>query len=309
MVRRQSLRALGFEALEQRTLLSLQVTSVTPTLVLNNAFNYIDVTFNEAINTTTFTPAEVTITGPSGAVAVNSISFVSGNTYQANFSSLSVRGDYATSIGPGITDTSGNPMNAPYTTTLEFAQASVIFTSNTSITESNTTYDGQDILIEGATVAIDGPHSFSSVQLVNGAVLTHDAVTATEIHDLDLTVAQQVIVDASSRIDVSGKGYLPGYTTGNSTQGAATGWSGGSYAGQGLGNLGSTNAVYGDYTHPDEPGSGPGRAPPADPAAGWCRSPRTYCNWTDNSWPTAAPAEEPLTTPSPAARAEESTSM
>src|SRR5208282_6946912 len=202
---------------------------------------------------TTFTPAEVTISGPSGAVSVNSVALVSGSTYQANFPSLSVRGDYATSIGPGITDTSGNPMSAPYTTTLEFAQASVIFTSNTSITESNTTYDGQDILVDGATVAIDGPHSFNSVQLVNGAVLTHDAVTATETHMLDLTVTQQVIVDPSSSINVSGKGYAAGYTTGNTTTGGATGYSGGSYGGLGYS---TTNSVYGDYADPEEPGAG-----------------------------------------------------
>ncbi|HEX8203831.1 MAG TPA: hypothetical protein VF590_25365 [Isosphaeraceae bacterium] len=65
-------------------------------------------------------------------------------------------------------------------------------------------------------------------------------------------------MDGSSRIDVSGKGYLPGRTTGNSTTGGATGWSGGSYGGWGLGERGASNAVYGDYADPDEPGSGSG---------------------------------------------------
>ncbi len=55
-------------------------------------------------------------------------------------------------------------------------------------------------------------------------------------HKLDLTVAEQVIVDATSKIDVSGKGYLAGRTTGNTTVGGATGdswrqlrWPGGEF--------------------------------------------------------------------------------
>ena len=48
-----------------------------------------------------------------------------------------------------------------------------IFTSNTTITETNLAYEGQDIVISGAgvTVAIDGPHAFNSLLLTNGAVL------------------------------------------------------------------------------------------------------------------------------------------
>ena len=46
------------------------------------------------------------------------------------------------------------------------------FTTGFTITETNLTYDGQDIVISGATVAIDGPHGFNSLLLTNGAVLT-----------------------------------------------------------------------------------------------------------------------------------------
>jgi len=111
--------------------------------------------------------------------------------------------------------------------------------------------------VDGGTLAVS--HLIApSLSMTNGGVLTSLATTVAQIYGLDLQVSGTVSVDATSRIDVSGKGYLPGYTTGNSTQGAATGWGGGSYGGQGLSNYGTTNAVYGDYTHPDEPGSGPG---------------------------------------------------
>jgi hypothetical protein len=134
------------------------------------------------------------------------------------------------------------------------------FTTNLTLTETNFTYDGQDILIDGATVAIDGPHAFNSLLLTNGAVLTHSPCTATETHKLDLTVTNALVVSTNSRIDVSGKGYVAGRTTGNSTNAAATGFGGGTYGGSGsIGAWGGTpNSPYGYYIAPEDWGSGSG---------------------------------------------------
>jgi len=54
------------ETLESPTLLSqgLMITAVTPTQVINATFDHVDVTFNEAINPTTFTTNDVSLTGP-----------------------------------------------------------------------------------------------------------------------------------------------------------------------------------------------------------------------------------------------------
>ena len=54
------------ETLESRRLLSqgLMITAVTPTQVINATFDHVDVTFNEAINPTTFTTNDVSLTGP-----------------------------------------------------------------------------------------------------------------------------------------------------------------------------------------------------------------------------------------------------
>lgn len=41
------------------------------------------------------------------------------------------------------------------------ATAAVTFTNTVTISETNTAYDGQDIVVDGATVTIDGPHSFN----------------------------------------------------------------------------------------------------------------------------------------------------
>jgi len=88
---------------------------------------------------------------------------------------------------------------------------------------------------------------------------------------LRLTVAGEVLVDASSKIDVSGRGYLGNYTLGNTTTGGATGTSGGSYGGLGCSDGGSANAVYGDHRDPNELGSGgAGIRPELELGAVWC---------------------------------------
>ena len=45
-----------------------------------------------------------------------------------------------------------------------------VFTTNLTLSETNFAYDGQDIVINGATVAIDGPHTFSSTLLIGRSV-------------------------------------------------------------------------------------------------------------------------------------------
>ena len=46
------------------------------------------------------------------------------------------------------------------------------FTTNTTINEGDTTYDGQDIIVSNATVIINDLDSFNS-PLTNSAALTH----------------------------------------------------------------------------------------------------------------------------------------
>src|SRR5579864_3230195 len=52
------------------------------------------------------------------------------------------------------------------------SRAAVTFTTNTLIDATNLTYDGQDIVIQGCTVTANGHHSFNSLSLNTGAVLT-----------------------------------------------------------------------------------------------------------------------------------------
>jgi len=51
--------------------------------------------------------------------------------------------------------------------------SAVTFTNAITISETNLTYDGQDIIVDGATVTIDGQHNFDSLLLTYNAVLGH----------------------------------------------------------------------------------------------------------------------------------------
>ena len=137
--------------------------------------------------------------------------------------------------------------------------AGVTFTTNTWISAGDVTYDGQDVVVDGCTLTIDGEHSFASLRLMNSATLTHPACTTGQTFRIDLNITGAVVVDAGSAIDATARGFVRGYTVGNSTNGAATETSGGSYGGMGVNAGGGTaNCVYGDYRDPNEHGSGAG---------------------------------------------------
>ena len=104
--------------------------------------------------------------------------------------------------------------------------------------------------------------------LVDGAVLTHSPTTATEVGELDVTVTGTLQVDATSRVDVTGRGFLGGIKPGNpfGDRGMTVGFvsgstnrNGGSYGGLGgIAVAGSVNPVYGDFRDPNDGGSGGG---------------------------------------------------
>ncbi len=139
---------------------------------------------------------------------------------------------------------------------LRATAGTVTFTTDTLIATTNLTYDGQDVVVQGCTITVNGPHTFHSLALQNAGVLTQSPTSSSQTNLLQVTVTGQLLIDAASRIDVSGLGYPVGYTTGDTTTGAASGYSGGSYGGLGPNRGGTANAAYGDFRNPTEPGSG-----------------------------------------------------
>src|ERR1700690_3633094 len=49
----------------------------------------------------------------------------------------------------------------------------ITFTTDTVVSFSNTNFDGENIIITNCTLTVDGLHSFASLQVLNGATLTH----------------------------------------------------------------------------------------------------------------------------------------
>jgi alpha-tubulin suppressor-like RCC1 family protein len=132
------------------------------------------------------------------------------------------------------------------------AQASV---SNTLSLTGNFVLD-KSTFVAQYPLKIDGALTASTQ-----SVLTHYGATTTAQYNLDVTAAS-VSIDSSSKIDVSGKGYMGGdkapaaaWTLGNTTTGGSRSGSGGSYGGVG-GRSSDANATYGDLSNPNELGSG-----------------------------------------------------
>lgn len=137
-------------------------------------------------------------------------------------------------------------------------------TGDTHIAVGDGTYDNTALVIDGATLTLDGEHVFASLQLTNGAVLTHSSAVTGVV----LSVAGHLAIASDSRIDVRGLGYAGGaggndYGNGYGPGGGLAQW----YVGGGgsHGGLGGTcsdgvggGPSYGSETYPATPGSGGG---------------------------------------------------
>lgn len=135
--------------------------------------------------------------------------------------------------------------------------------TDTEIGPADSTYDGQNVRIDGAAVTMSGTHSFQNMELLNGAVLTHPETTLDTEYALEFT-CWSLSIDTASRIDVNARGYLGGLREGNGDRGRTLGnaegstrYSGGSYGGVGGSVSGGVpNDLYGNLTAPAELGSG-----------------------------------------------------
>lgn len=129
-------------------------------------------------------------------------------------------------------------------------------------TAEDATFRADRLTISGTNLVVMPEHQMTievgELSLLNGATLTHRPVTLQDIFFLDVRVANTFTVDASSKIDVDGRGYWPGRTLGNSTAGVPWERAGGSYGGLGGAGYftGTPNRTYGDYRNPNEHGTG-----------------------------------------------------
>ena len=108
------------------------------------------------------------------------------------------------------------------------------------------------------TLTVNGPHSFNSLVVTNGGVMTHSpSVYNSVTNRIDLTIATDVLIGSGSKIDVSGKGYGGGTGPGAGRRVGQGG--GGGYGGQGGNSTdGAGGSTYGSVTDPGDVGSGGG---------------------------------------------------
>jgi hypothetical protein len=98
------------------TLQGPKITASSPTTVYDiNPISQIQVTFNEPMDPTTFTPTKIaSFTGPNGAIAVTNVQPVAGSNntqFTISFPAQNTDGTYMMVIGPDIRDTFGTPMD------------------------------------------------------------------------------------------------------------------------------------------------------------------------------------------------------
>src|SRR5687767_5373585 len=88
-------------------------------------------------------------------------------------------------------------------------QADQTITYNAGSTTVLSVTSGENFNLAGGTLAADLVVA-PSLPVTNGSVLTSLTSTETQMHRLQVEVLGTVLVDATSRIDVSGKGYVGG---------------------------------------------------------------------------------------------------
>src|SRR5262249_15705578 len=90
------------------------IVSLSPQGLLNHDVSSFHVVFSEDIDPSTFTDSDVGISGPGGAVDTSQIavSHSDAHTFDLSLPVLTSEGDYSLTIGPNITDLSGNAMGA-----------------------------------------------------------------------------------------------------------------------------------------------------------------------------------------------------
>ncbi len=213
---------------------------------------------------------------PVGGVAGLTIT-TTGGTMQGAISD-NANGSYTQNIlasGAAVVATVSGRLSGTVfaTASLNFYTPSVVNVATIDCTNI-ATWNNRDIVIDGGTatptvtmnsLGINGTcpasFTFSSISVINGGKITHGATTSSQEYGLTLT-SNAVTIDASSSIDVSGKGYQSQVTGSSQSQGniqvvnklgGGSSGTGGSYGGEGAKN--TPFPTYGSLFYPVDLGS------------------------------------------------------
>jgi regulation of enolase protein 1 (concanavalin A-like superfamily) len=85
-----------------------RILAMTPAAPITPPISAVEVTFDQPIQSASFTAADVVITGPGGPVPVTAVTLVTDNTWRITFASQSADGAYSVRIGPAIDELAAN---------------------------------------------------------------------------------------------------------------------------------------------------------------------------------------------------------
>src|SRR3974390_2649415 len=119
-----------------------------------------------------------------------------------------------------------------------FAAASgITFSSNTLISPGNTNFDGLDIVVTNCTVTIDGAHSFASLQLQKGGVLTHSFIAGGSI-TVSGTITNEVqVLNSTNPVPLNATNIVDGTVVVTDSSGLVTYTNGVDYILTGTGSV------------------------------------------------------------------------
>ncbi len=109
-----------------------QVTSVSPTGIINTSSSQLLVTFSEPIDLNSFSPAAIALTGPNGSIGVNQPQLVSGNTYSVSFPAQTSQGTYSLTIAASVADYAANSMAQSFHSSFAVALPDLAITSTSA---------------------------------------------------------------------------------------------------------------------------------------------------------------------------------
>ena len=112
-------------------------------------------------------------------------------------------------------------------------RGAVTLTENRLLAAGDLSLDGQELIVDAATLTVAGSHTFASLQLRNGAVVKHPPAPSGQAGNaIRIVVAGNVTIDAKSRVDATGLGYGEAASPGAATRGDFAG-AGGGHGGRG----------------------------------------------------------------------------
>ncbi len=85
-----------------------RITNMTPSIAVTPSVSSVNVSFDIPIEAASFTPSDVSITGPSGAIPATGVALMSGTTWRVSFAPQATDGTYTVKVGPAINEVAAN---------------------------------------------------------------------------------------------------------------------------------------------------------------------------------------------------------